>query len=890
MRYNYFRCDAVLHATTAMLKRIDASVASGSVGASGQRRLGRQLIGPELVLPRKSAAGACVNIFWAVLPVGIMAGLLGVDQAAVGADRTELRQILSQVLPGQVLPGQVPAVPVPESQVPAVPIPAAPTATAPRAATPQLPYTLTYTSHLTVRADRTATDLFTRRLKILTPFALGLLSQQSATFVEGMETLETVEAFTEKPDGTKIPVDPANIITRDAATGLQATFARDLKQRTVIFQDVQVGDTLVWTGHKETLQGLFPGQFFYADLFPRAVPVASAEIVVEAPAELNLQVKAIGSAFKDRVEDAVGDHGDMRRHTITLEKRSFELPEERAVAPSDVDPLVLISTFKSYAEMGGAYAAAALPKATVTPEIAALAEEITKGVVDRRDQAMAIDAWIKKNVRYVAVLLAVGRVVPNDAASVLHNKFGDCKDKATLMSALLAAKGIASEQVLLNQGNAYTLPEPPTMVSLNHVMLYLPEFDLYDDPTVQLAAFGVLAVESYDKPVVRVSSTGAVLARIPAMKPEDHVASVHTTIAIARDGTLTGRTAGSGTGFFGQAVRAVAAAAQTVGTDNATRLMLAKTNTPGTGRFDIGSAAATSDPAMIEVSFTLNDKFRTPAPGGRASIPLGLSPTARPGMFLLGTRLAGRKIAFTCFAGRQIEEIEANFDPGLPTPVAPQPVKIENATFSYQATFRVEGRTLTAHREFVSHVDHQTCDPAIESKIAREMTAVLTNVNTNNYAFRRNSDNASTRPTPLPAAVATARPTEPKPGTAAPLAQALPSPAAPATLERKRFVAANHTVRLDFFYSIYPDCSSIGFATVRVGEQPNHGRIVVENGTSFTNFPANNPRVDCNKQRSDGVIVTYQPEPDYTGIDFVDLEVIYASGSFSKLHYAIEVK
>ena len=266
MRYNYFRCDAVLHATTAMLKRIDASVASGSVGASGQRRLGRQLIGPESVLPRKSAAGACVNIFWAVLPVGIMAGLLGVDQAAVGADRTKSRQILSQVLPGQVLPGQVPAVPVPESQVPAVPIPAAPTATAPRAATPQLPYTLTYTSHLTVRADRTATDLFTRRLKILTPFALGLLSQQSATFVEGMETLETVEAFTEKPDGTKIPVDPANIITRDAATGLQATFARDLKQRTVIFQDVQVGDTLVWTGHKETLQGLFPGQFFYAEL------------------------------------------------------------------------------------------------------------------------------------------------------------------------------------------------------------------------------------------------------------------------------------------------------------------------------------------------------------------------------------------------------------------------------------------------------------------------------------------------------------------------------------------------------------------------------------------------------------------------------------------------
>ena len=72
------------------------------------------------------------------------------------------------------------------------------------------------------------------------------------------------------------------------------------------------------------------------------------------------------------------------------------------------------------------------------------------------------------------------------------NKFGDCKDKATLMSALLAAKGIASEAVLINFGESYKLPEPPTMVALNHVILYLPEFDLYDDPTAKF--FGVRRV------------------------------------------------------------------------------------------------------------------------------------------------------------------------------------------------------------------------------------------------------------------------------------------------------------------------------------------------------------------------------------------------------------
>ena len=135
-------------------------------------------------------------------------------------------------------------------------------------------------------------------------------------------------------------------------------------------------------------------------------------MIVETPSDIDLQVKAIGTGLTDKVEDADG----VRRHTVTLLPQTY-LPEEvRAVAPIDRDPALLISTFKSYEEMGRAYAAAALPKSIVTPEIAAVADEITKGIENRRQQAIAIDAWMKKNIRYVAVVLALGRVVPNDAA------------------------------------------------------------------------------------------------------------------------------------------------------------------------------------------------------------------------------------------------------------------------------------------------------------------------------------------------------------------------------------------------------------------------------------------------------------------------------------------
>jgi Domain of Unknown Function with PDB structure (DUF3857)/Transglutaminase-like superfamily len=344
----------------------------------------------------------------------------------------------------------------------------------------QAPYAVQYDGRVTVRADRTATDTFTHRIKILTPGAIASVSQQQLRFVEGMEDLDTVEAFTEKPDGSKVPVGMANIITRDAASGLPGTYTRDLKQRTVIFQDVQVGDTLVMTHKKEMRQSLFPGQFFYSDAFARSMPFASAQVIVEAPDDLDLQVKTIGRGLTEKVEDV--DH--TRRHTVTLLPQPYQPEEARAVSSIDRDPVLLVSTFGSYKEMGLAYATAAFPRAVITPEIAALADAITEGIEDRRQQAIAIDAWMKKNIRYVAVYLSLGRVVPNDAASVLRNKFGDCKDMTTLMSALLAAKGVASEAVLINLGGVYRLPEPPTMVALNHVILYLPEFNLYDDPLV----------------------------------------------------------------------------------------------------------------------------------------------------------------------------------------------------------------------------------------------------------------------------------------------------------------------------------------------------------------------------------------------------------------------
>jgi hypothetical protein len=168
---------------------------------------------------------------------------------------------------------------------------------------------------------------------------------------------------------------------------------------------------------------------------------------------------------------------------------------------------------------------------------------------------------------------------------------------------------------------------------------------------------------------------------------------------------------------------------QQVGDGTIAQRQLQALNTPGTGRFELGNSSETLDPATINGSFTLNDRFKTPAPGGIASIPVGMPLTLRPGNFLLGTRLSGRKSAFVCFAGTQTEDIEATFDPALPLPSPLPPSSIDNPIFSYRSTFKVEDRTLKIHREFVSRVPKQLCPPETEAQITTDLVRVRTDVN-----------------------------------------------------------------------------------------------------------------------------------------------------------------
>src|SRR5262249_37726247 len=97
-------------------------------------------------------------------------------------------------------------------------------------------------------------------------------------------------------------------------------------------------------------------------------------------------------------------------------------------------------------------------------------------------------------------------------------------------------------------------------------------------------------------------------------------------------------------------------------------------------------------------------------------------------------------------------------------------------------------------------------------------------------------------------------PTQPAPTTPAPRApvQTTTAPAPTGTLELKRVVVVDQPVQIEFVTALNPDCSVIGVAGVRTVDEPKHGKLTVEKGGGFTNFPQDNTRSACNRRRSAG--------------------------------------
>ena len=205
---------------------------------------------------------------------------------------------------------------------------------------------------------------------------------------------------------------------------------------------------------------------------------------------------------------------------------------------AEVAPYLHVSTYRTWGEVGRWYWNLVADQMQDDGTLAAAARRVTAGLATVADKVKAIHRLVVENTRYVGLEFGIHGYKPYKATQVLERGFGDCKDKATLLLALLRTQGIDGELVLLRTRRLGRIDDAPASLAVyNHAIAYLPALDLYVDGTAEFSGLGELPSEDQDAMALRVSARGATLVHTPTLPAAGNLAVRTWRVALAADGS-----------------------------------------------------------------------------------------------------------------------------------------------------------------------------------------------------------------------------------------------------------------------------------------------------------------------------------------------------------------
>ncbi len=332
----------------------------------------------------------------------------------------------------------------------------------------------------------------------------------------------------------------------------------------------------------------------------------------------------------------------------------------------------------------------------------ALRAEVTKtlaGVPDEPEaKARALYERACRAIQYCAIEIGYGGWVPHAATEVQRTGYGDCKDKATHLQAMLRLAGVEAWPTLIfaHDGMPRDFGLPSMGSNFNHAILAVKLGDrtVYADPTHRAVPFGELPVSDQGAPVLEVRPGGAPLAVTPQSTADDNEERQHFTLSVRPDGDAEGTVAVASRGARAQPFKW----RWLTGTGLANRWL--------EGRLWARSAFVTH----VEEA-PLDDFAPEARVAGQVLVRRVLGPAVkgqlllRPADFLAAGLPRVSTQRRTPLLAKSAERLETTLELTLPAGAAvtqlPPPVEVANAVGRYALRWALEGSRLRLTREVV---------------------------------------------------------------------------------------------------------------------------------------------------------------------------------------------
>jgi len=339
-----------------------------------------------------------------------------------------------------------------------------------------------------------------------------------------------------KPDGTTVVTPPENIQDMPADITRSAPFYSDIREKQVAVKALDAGDVLEYESMIDVTTPLIPGQFWYSYDFSKTGIVLDEELQIAVPRERYVNVQS--ADVKPTTSDQAGYKVYSWKTAHLQDAAETEKTQNSPAEPSP--PAVQLTTFHSWDEVGQWFRGLEESRVAATPEIHAKADELARGATSDSEKLHALYNFVSLKIRYVGIAFGIGRYQPHAAAAVLSNEYGDCKDKQTLLTALLNAEGVNSYPALVNSGRKID-PAVPSPGQFDHVIAAVPQGSdfVWLDTTAEVAPFGFLTANLRDKDALVIPSIGqAHLVHTPADPPFTASFDFHIDGKLSDAGTL----------------------------------------------------------------------------------------------------------------------------------------------------------------------------------------------------------------------------------------------------------------------------------------------------------------------------------------------------------------
>jgi hypothetical protein len=362
------------------------------------------------------------------------------------------------------------------------------------------------------------------------------LRTHGVPWVDGRERVSVLIAERYTKDGRR--ESPASIHDTEPDGKVGGVYT-DEKTRVITFRHLADGDIL----HIRTRTDLVGRQNLFGDFFGR-VEIIQGDLPVENWVLRITSPKGRKLVHGGRNAPApTVDESDTERTLTFRVPRAPRVRVEESMPPFlEVADFVSVSTYERWSDLGVWYAALIRDSLFVDDELKSIAHRVVAGALSDEEKVRRIYEYVVVSTRYLGIELGIHGWKPYPVTLVHRRRYGDCKDKASLLYVMLEEVGIPARLVMVRTADIGVVePEPASMWLFNHAIAYVPSLDLYLDGTAERSGFRELPAMDQGALVVVIDPKGrepARPARIPIASADANLNRSAYLMDVKPDGTV----------------------------------------------------------------------------------------------------------------------------------------------------------------------------------------------------------------------------------------------------------------------------------------------------------------------------------------------------------------